>query len=208
MPRSPLPRRRARHAVPRRGVTRHGVLRRVWTGTALLSGAVALGLAATGGSYALWSSSAPGRTTGTVTTGTAALAVTQPTGLTSTGLLPGTSAVGSFSLANRGAVPLAATVTTAGARAMYDGPVAGASLDELQLRVAAQPAGGTCASALSGAAASRLVGFRAADVLPRLEPGASATICVEVLLDSDAPQSVQGAVDNWSVRVVGTQVAS
>lgn len=189
-------------------MTRHGVLRRVWTGTAVLSGAVALGLAATGGSYALWSSSAPGRTTGAVTTGTAALAVTQPAGLTSTGLLPGTAAVGSFSLANRGAVPLAATVTTAGARAMYDGPVAGASLDELQLRVAAQSAGGTCASALSGATASRLVGFRDASVLPRLEPGASATICVEVLLDSDAPQSVQGAVDTWSVRVVGTQVAA
>ncbi|TWX40399.1 hypothetical protein ES689_02765 [Frigoribacterium sp. ACAM 257] len=197
------PRRTARHAAPRRGV-----LRRVWTGTAVLGGAVALGLAATGGSYALWSSSAPGRTTGIVTTGTAALAVTQPTGLTSTGLLPGTSAVGSFSLTNRGVVPLAATVTTTGARGMYDGPVSGASLDELQLRVAARPAGGTCASALSGAAAARLVGFRAPDLLPRLEPGASATICVEVLLDADAPQSVQGAVDSWSVRVVGTQVVS
>ena len=30
----------------------------------------------------------------------------------------------------------------------------------------------------------------------------------EVLLDGDAPQSVQGAVDTWSVRVVGTQVTS
>jgi DMSO/TMAO reductase YedYZ molybdopterin-dependent catalytic subunit len=208
VPRSSRPRRRARHAAARRGVPGRGALRRVWTGTAVLAAAVGLGLAATGGSYALWSSAAPARTTGAVTTGTATLAVTQQAALTSTGLLPGTSAAGSFSLANRGAVPLAATITTDGARAMYDGPVAGASLDELQLRVAAQPAGGTCASALSGAAASRLVGFRAADVLPRLEPGASATICVEVLLDSDAPQSVQGAVDSWSVHVVGTQVAS
>ena len=208
MPRSLRPRRRARHAAARRGVPGRGALRRVWTGTAVLAAAVGLGLAATGGSYALWSSAAPARTTGTVTTGTATLAVTQQTGLTSTGLLPGTSAVGSFSLANRGVVPLAVTITTAGARAMYDGPVAGASLDELQLRVAVQPVGGTCASALSGAAASRLVGFRAADVLPRLEPDASATVCVEVLLDADAPQSVQGAVDTWSVRVVGTQVTS
>lgn len=192
----------ARHAAPRRGA-----LRRVWAATAVVVGAVALGLVATGGSYALWSSSAPARVGGVVTTGTAALAVSQATGLSSRGLLPGTGAAGSLVLRNTGVVPLSVAATTDDVRAAFDGPTAGASLDELRLRAAPLPAGGSCASALADVAPSRLVGFRA-DVLPRLEPGSSATVCVEVLLDADAPQTVQGGVGDWSVSLEGTQVAS
>jgi hypothetical protein len=186
------------------------VLRRVWAGTGVIAVAVGVGLAATGGSYALWSSTAPAPA-GVVRTGTAALVIGQAAGLSSTGLLPGTSAVGSFSVTNRGVVPLTVSVSTASVRAAYDGPVAGASLDELRLRVASLPTGATgatCVSALDGVAASRLATFTADGVVPRLAPGASATLCVEVLLDADAPQTVQGAVDDWSVRVTGTQVTS
>jgi len=198
----------------RRSTARHraapvGALRRLWIGTAVLTGAALAGALATGGTYALLSSSAPAPA-GTVRSGTAYLGVESPPVVRLQGLVPGGSTTSATTMRNGGQVPLAITVAATDVTAAFDdGPGStgtGASLDELRLRVTPVAATADCRAGLSGTTQYLKAWATPTTVGGPLAQGVARTFCLEFLLDEDAPSFVQGGVDGFTLRVTGTQV--
>ena len=197
----------------RRDTARHRAVpasasRRLAVAIALLTAAVLAGALATGGTYALLSSSTTAPA-GTVRSGSAKLVVTPTGSVDLQGLVPGSSVVTSVLLRNDGTVPLALSGAATDLSAAWDdGPArsSGASLDELRLRITPVDRAADCRAGLGG-----LTQYLRAWATPTptgdvLAKGASRPYCVEVLLDADAPTIVQGAVDGFTLTVTGTQV--
>jgi hypothetical protein len=78
-------------------------------------------------------------------------------------------------------------------------------LGELTVRLAVVATAADCRVGLSGASA-RLAAFDTGSGYYTLPVGASGIGCLEMDLDADAPQSVAGAVTNFTLTVTGTQV--
>ncbi|GAB2974196.1 TasA family protein [Frigoribacterium salinisoli] len=199
-----------RHDTARHRAAAVGASRRLGSAIALLAAAVLAGALATGGTYALLSSSTTAAA-GTVRSGSAQLVVTATGPVDLQGLVPGSSVVTSVLLRNEGTVPLALSGAATDLSAAWDaGPdrSSGASLDELRLRITPVDRVADCRAGLGG-----LTQYLRAWATPTptgdvLAQGASRPYCVEVLLDADAPTIVQGAVDGLTLTVAGTQVRS
>jgi hypothetical protein len=177
---------------------RRSPLRAAWLTTGLLTAVVIASLAATGGSYALWNGSASAQPAG-VTSGTSGLVVTQQSALDSSRLLPGQGAIGTFTAKNTGTVPLDVAVSARGTSSNS------AFLGELSVRIGPVASTSAC---VSGATtwSGRPGQLTTTSGFVRIQPGASAVVCSEVVLDQDAPQSVQGSTGQLTFALTGTQV--
>jgi hypothetical protein len=207
----PTATRRARHrSSVRPRAARPG--RSLWLGAGLVSGAVVLALATTGGTYALWNGSvAP--TTQQVRSGTASLVVSGSPSLRAP-LGPGASIATSFTATNSGDVPLAlrVAVTRTTASSGADGAGSGA-LGELTLHVTKVASPAACTTSVVSGPGARLAsldtGASWATVGPASSGGSSAVVsCLVLTLDADAPQATAGAVVDLVLSVTGTQVLS
>ncbi|WP_220034184.1 SipW-dependent-type signal peptide-containing protein [Curtobacterium sp. MCSS17_008] len=171
----------------------------------LLLAVVLGGLLGTGGTNALWTSAAS--TSGsTVRSGTATIAVSQLSAMNASVIGPGVGTTGTFTVRNTGTVPLSMRVAVTSTKVAYaDGTTPDAVLAELTMRLNAVASASACRSGVGGAT-QRLADFDTGSGYYTLPRGVTATACVEVVLDSDAPQSVAGAVTDFTVTVTGTQV--
>ncbi|CAQ01115.1 TasA family protein [Clavibacter sepedonicus] len=173
-------------------------LRAAWLTTGLLTAVVVASLAATGGSYALWNDAASAQPA-SVTSGTPGLVVTQQSALDSSKLLPGQGAIGTFTAKNTGTVPLDVAVSSRGTSSNS------AFLGKLSVRIGPVPSVASCvpdATTYSG----RPGQLNAPSGFLRIQPGASAVVCSQVVLDQDAPQTVQGSTAQLAFALVGVQV--
>ncbi|MGN7191250.1 MULTISPECIES: hypothetical protein [unclassified Curtobacterium] len=173
--------------------------------TLVLVAGVAAALAGTGGTYALLTDSA-GTAGATVRSGTATLTVSQLSATGATVLGPGSSTVGSFAVRNTGTVPLAIRVATTASRVSSAGTTAAVVLGAQRVTLAPVTSSRACRAGLRGTSGA-LGTFDTGSGLLTVSPGASSTACVEVALAGDAPQSVTGAVTDFTLTVTGTQVA-
>lgn len=205
--------RRARHRSSVRGGAARPV-RSLWLGAAVVTCAVVVALATTGGTYALWNKSvAP--TTQQVRSGTASLVVSGSSA-TSAPMAPGGSVATSFVVTDTGDVPLslrlAVTSTTSSRGA--DGRGSGA-LGELTLHVTRVASAAACTPAATSGPGGRLSAFDTGSLQPWAtlaaagSGSASSTVgCLVLTLDADAPMAASSAVVDVAVTVTGTQVAS
>ncbi|PYY37407.1 TasA family protein [Curtobacterium sp. MCPF17_046] len=188
-----------RHRAPRRR-------RWVWTLGIALAAAVSAAVMGSGSTYALWNSSAETDAV-TIRSGTATLAVTAMRVTDAAPLAPGTSTTGTFTVRNTGTVPLSIRLALTGAKVAYVPSVPDAAvLDELTVRLAAVARASDCRAGLGGYSA-RPTAFDTGSGYYTLPVGVTGTACVEVVLDADAPQTVSGAVTDFTLTVTGTQVA-
>lgn len=177
-------------------------------GAALAAGGLAIaavtGMQA-GGTFALWSAIAPVKAT-TITSGTAGLTVNGQaaatlTGLDSTKLGPGGAVASSMTLANTGTTPLTVSVSNGVVTADTKGLAV-----ELTVRLVGLPPA-SCSPAAPGGVAGRIAGFTSSGAPLFIPPGATATVCLVVALDADAPATVQGGATSFRLTFTGTQVA-
>jgi len=173
-------------------------LRAAWLTTGLLTAVLVASLAATGGSYALWNGAASAQPS-SVTSGSTGLVITQQVALDTASLLPGQGNVAAFTAKNTGTVPLDVAISTRGTSSNSAFP------GELSLRLGPVA---TTADCVSGATtfSGRPGAVHTPSGFVRIQPGASSVVCTEVVLDKDAPQSVQGSTAQLAFDVTGTQV--
>lgn len=194
------PRTTARHRAPRRP-------RWIWPTVTALVVAVVTALLGTGGTYALWNGTAS-TTASTVRSGTATIATGPLSAMNTAVLGPGTGTTGTFTVRNTGSVPLSMRVATTATKVSYaTNATTTAVLDELTLRLSVVGAPADCRAGLAGAS-GRLAAFDTGSSSFTLAAGASAVGCVETVLDADAPQTVAGAVTDFTLTVTGTQVSA
>jgi hypothetical protein len=179
-----------------RPAARRSPLRAAWLTTGLLTAVLVASLAATGGSYALWNGTASA-VAAPVTSGTSGLVVTQQSALDVQALLPGV--LGTFTAKNTGTVALDVAISVRGtsSNAAFPG--------ELSVRLGSVSSTGAC---VAGATtwSGRPGQLATTNAFARVQPGASSVTCVQVVLDADAPQTVQGATAQLTFTLVGTQV--
>ncbi|MBF4602698.1 MULTISPECIES: TasA family protein [Curtobacterium] len=169
--------------------------------------AVATALLGVGGTYALWNGTASTAAT-TVKSATATITVGTLSTMNTTVLGPGTGVTGTFAVKNTGSIPLSMRVATTSTKvASATNASSAAVLGELTLRLTNVSSAAACTAGLSGAS-GRLAAFDTGSGSFTLQPGASSVGCVELVLDADAPQSVSGAVTDFTLTVTGTQVSA
>ena len=173
-------------------------LRAAWMTTGLLTAVVVASLAATGGSYALWNGTASA-TAPAVSSGTTDLVIIQQSALDASTLLPGQGVLGTFTAKNTGTVAVDMAISARGASSNA------ALSGELSVRLGSVASTGACiagATTFSGRPGTLIANSGFA----RIQPGASSIVCVQVVLDADAPQSVQASTSQLTFTAVGTQV--
>lgn len=169
--------------------------------------AVATALLGVGGTYALWNGTASTAAT-TVKSATATITVGTLSTMNTTVLGPGTGVTGTFAVKNTGSIPLSMRVATTSTKVASAANASSAAvLGELTLRLTNVSSAAACTAGLSGAS-GRLAAFDTGSSSFTLQPGASSVGCVELVLDADAPQSVSGAVTDFTLTVTGTQVSA
>jgi len=194
------PRTTGRHTAPRR-------VRWIWPTALTLVVAVVTALLGTGGTYALWNGTTSTQAS-TVRSATATVTVGALSAMNTAVLGPGTGATGTFTVQNTGSIPLSMRVaTTATKVSSATNTTSAAVLGELTLRLAVVGSAAACRTGLSGAS-GRVAAFDTGSGSFTLPAGASAVGCVEMDLDADAPQSVAGAVTDFTLMVTGTQVTA
>lgn len=193
---------RGRHARPLRSRLR----RRALAVAAVAALVLLTGLLGTRGTLALWNADAASIGGGTVRSGTASLYVGVMPALRLTALGPGTSTVGAFSVTNQGSVPLSVRVATTSTKVSYVSPTPDATvLGATTLHLASVTSAAACTPGLGGASGP-IATFDTGSGYYTLPAGVKAYACLEVTLAADAPQSVSGAVVDFTVTVSGTQV--
>lgn len=195
----------ARHVAPRNPTRLRA---RIALIPILLAVVLAIALVAGHGTLALWNAQAKASGGGTVRSGTATVVVGNLPAMYQTAVGPGSSTVGAFTVQNTGSVPLAIRVATSSTKVSYvastpDSTVLGA----LTMHLASVSSAPACTAGLSGASGP-ISTFDTGSGYYTLPAGQKATACLEVSLSSTAPQSVSGAVVDFTVTVTGVQVAS
>jgi predicted ribosomally synthesized peptide with SipW-like signal peptide len=174
--------------------------RSILTATAVMAGAVILGVAGAGGTYAMWNNTTSVNI-GTISSGATGLTVNAqtnysiPTSAMSGMLLPGRSLITSAPLAvkNTGTVGL----TVAAGSPVITGPIAS------DLAVAVRQV----ASAASTCTPTAIGGTMTTMTAPvTIATGSTIYVCVEAQLATTAPSSVQGQSATFTVPLNGTQV--
>lgn len=187
-----------RHRAPRRH-------RWVWTTAAALTAGVLVALLGSGGTYALWNASASTQGA-TIRSGTAALSVSALSTTRTPALGPGTSTTGTFTVRNSGTVPLSIRVVTSSTEVTWGDATDADVLSSQTLHLSSVGSASSCRPGLGGARGP-LASFDTGSGYYTLPVGATGTACIEVALSADAPQSVSGAVTDFTLTVSGTQVA-
>lgn len=199
MPRS------GRHAAPRPRRARIRLLVGAVVAAAVVVVIVAASLGG-GGTLALWNGGAS-TNTATVRSGTATITVGTMTAMNTAVLGPGSGTLGTFTVKNTGTIPLTMRVQTTATSVAYSATSDDAVLAELTLHLSLVASAADCRPGLGGSS-SRLATFDTGSGYYTMPAGGSGTGCVEIDLDADAPQSIAGAVTNFTLTVTGTQVTS
>lgn len=191
-----------RHRAPRRNR---------WLGPTLLALVVAVvvavvtALLGTSSTYALWNQAAS-TSSSTVRSGTATLTVSQLT-MSAAPLAPGAASTGTFTVTNTGTVPLSTRVVTTSARVTGTSTASTTVLGEVTLRYSVVTSTSACRAGTAGTS-GRVAAFDSGTDSGSVPAGGRRIGCVEMDLDTDAPQSVAGAGVAVTLTVTGTQVAS
>lgn len=194
------PRTTGRHLAP-------GRHRWIWPTVIALVVAVVTAMLGTGGTYALWNGTAS-TSASTVRSATATVTAGPLSAMNTAVLGPGAGVTGTFTVQNTGQVPLTMRVATTSTKVSYATSASTATvLGELTLRLAVVASVADCRAGLTGAT-GRLATFDTGSGSFTLAAGASAVGCVETDLDADAPQTVAGAVTDFTLTVTGTQVSA
>jgi hypothetical protein len=196
MSRTPTTTRRHR-AAPRR--------RWVWPTALALVVAVVTALLGSGATYALWNGTAS-TTASTVKSGSATITVSPLTAMNTSRLAPGASTTGTFSVTNTGSTALGMRVMTTATKVSYANTTDAAVLGEVTLKLSLVSSAAACRPGVGGYSA-RVATFDTGSGYLTLPTGGGGVGCVEMTLDSDAPQAVSGAVVDFTLTVTGTQVA-
>lgn len=197
--------RSGRHAAPRPRRARTRLLVGAVVAAAVVVVVVAASLGG-GGTLALWNGGAT-TNTATVRSGTATITVSAMTAMNTAVLGPGSGTLGTFTVKNTGTIPLTMRVQTTATSVAYSSTSDDAVLAELTLHLSLVASAADCRLGLGGASA-RLATFDTGSGYYTMPPGGSGTGCVEMDLDADAPQTIAGAVTNFTLTVTGTQVTS
>lgn len=181
--------------------------RRRWVLPTALALAVAVitALFGSGSTYALWNGTAS-TTASTVRSGTATITVSPLTAMNTARLAPGTSTTGTFSVKNTGSTALGMRVMTTAEKVSYADTTDAAVLGEVTLKLSLVGSAADCRPGIGGYSA-RVASFDTGSGYLTLPSGGGGVGCVEMMLDSDAPQAVSGAVVDFTLTVTGTQVA-
>ena len=186
----------SRHVARRRLSVRSILMR-----TGAIAAAIALGLVATGGSYALWNRSVASGSSATITSGSANVTVSTLS-LPTTPLYPGVTVRGSAPVSNGGSLSLSL-------RATVIGPASTTAFSQaltIGFGIAATAAGCSTSAIISSAtfASGSVSTF---GTLPTsATPSAPLFVCVAVTLASTAAASSQSqAAANFAVTISGTQ---
>lgn len=184
---------------PRTATSRRRLVIRFVVPIAMIIGALVVGLAGTGSTYALWNGSKPIGAV-SLTTGSVGLTVNGATsytvpGLTTTQLLPGLSAVSPTLLAiqNTGTTPLSVSVGAP----TFSNP--SSLLAQNGNLVVSLFQSSTCSQAIDG---SSVAAWTTPVVLAA---GASITACLQMTLSPSAPASVQGLSATFTLPLSGVQ---
>lgn len=163
---------------------------------------VVFALLGTGTSYALWNGRAQTNAS-TVTAGTTSIAINGVANyaipsLNSSKIGPGQSAFVPLTITNTGSTPVSAIVATTAS-------TANALTNELSIRVTAS---GTCSAGLAGGTIGRMATFSTASTPALMAAGSSLTVCLEVVMDLDAPVTTANLASDFTLTVTATQVRS
>ncbi|MDL5352061.1 hypothetical protein [Microbacterium sp. zg-YB36] len=192
-----MSRRSTRHAA-RRAKRLASTPTRLLLATLSTVAVIVLGVLAGGGTYALWSVSAPAAAATTLKAGSAGLTVTDPM-LAASGLYPGRTVFSGTEVRNTGSVPLSLTLHATSSAAPT------AFTTALQLTAGTPTAPGECGGTLTAPATTSVGG--AAVNLVTVEPGATIHLCVGLRLPLDAPTTAAGAAaSGFTLTISGTQV--
>ncbi|MFE7226007.1 SipW-dependent-type signal peptide-containing protein [Nocardioides sp. NPDC057577] len=174
---------------------------------ALLALGVVVSIGATG-TLAYWTDTVE-VSGATLTTGTLDLQVngadpyTGFTALNLTGMYPGTSSAGILTVQNVGSIPLSYTMTSGSSTT---------TLAPLTLKVTADTSvtnDGTLNQTCPGTALAGTGGPLPSSGIATartLQPGTSQTLCLQVTLGTDAPDTAQGRSSNLTFTLTGTQL--
>lgn len=174
--------------------------RSILTATAVMAGAVILGVAGAGGTYAMWNSSTT-LNLGTITSGTTGLTVNAqnsyaiPASSMVGSLLPGRSVITSVPLAVKNTGTVGLTVTAGSP--LISGALSG-NLSVAVRQVASSSS--ACTPTATGGTMSTMTSP------VTLAAGSTIYVCVEAQLASSAPATVQGQSANFTIPFNGTQV--
>lgn len=170
--------------------------RRTLASTGIFIAAIALALIGTGTSYALWNVKAMVNASA-VTSGTASLTVTSPTGMDVSALSPGQSVVAAVTLTNIGSSHLNANVTSTTV-------VKNDLSDSLTIHLTPSA---TCSAGLSGGVTAAMNGFTTPSTTPYdLPVGTSVQLCLEIKLLASAPVTAQNLSASPVATFTATQV--
>ncbi|MEV4687384.1 hypothetical protein [Microbacterium sp. LWH3-1.2] len=196
-----MSRRTRRHAA-RRDARRAAAPRRLLLGALGTAGAIAFGILAGGGTFALWTAAAPAAAAVTLQAGSSGVTAT-PLDLSATGLYPGRTIYAATTVRNTGTTPLALTidpVTSSTAATPFTSAVA------VTVGQAASAADCT-AGRIAGGETTGVGAAAASDLRLTLAPGASQLLCVGVGLPLTAPAAAAGgAASVLTITISGTQV--
>ena len=170
--------------------------------SAAILGATLLATAAVGGTYALLNSSVSANQAVTIQAGTAALSITSPLVMSDIALYPGARNVGTVEVQNDGTVSLALRLLG------LTPPTAQTALSEgLTVGVRTVSAASECTSSLAPTITGTFLSAPVAELDTTLAPGATAMLCVSVLLSADAPSVSQSqTATSFGLLIDGRQV--
>lgn len=181
---------------------------RLTTITAAIIALCAAVILTSGGTFALWNSTAS-VSAGTITSGTLAITVndgsTTPITFTPMPLAPGTTGIAAVKVTNTGNIPLDLHVLSTTVASTTN-----ALAPQLRLAVATVATSASCTAAAVADPTVALASFStpASPGLATLAAGVTTYLCFELKLDSAAPQSVQAGTATFSITLEGNQRTS
>lgn len=190
------------HAVSFRFAKAGDLLKTYLLASAAILGATLLATAAVGGTYALLNSSASAGQTVTIQAGSAAVSITSPLVLSDAPLYPGARNVGTVEVRNDGTVSLALRLFG------LTPPTAQTALSEdLVIGARTVSAASECTSSLTPTITGTFRSAPVAELGTTLAPGATAMLCVSVVLSADAPSASQSqTATSFGLLIDGRQV--
>lgn len=184
-------------ALPARRRTARGLL----SAATVVAASVAIAVAGTGVSYALWTSTVR-LDGGTISSGSTAITINGAQDYTigwgASKIGPGNPLFTTLKVANAGTTPVTTTMTTTSFAQ------ANALADNLTVTIATLAAGDTCDARLTAAVAKPLVGFTAP--APAIPAGESVDLCLGMSLAGAAPATVQGGTASFTMTIDAVQV--